>query len=136
MNNPMPLGDLPEHLKSAREESEEYPDMGVVDMGRIVIRKKSRFPLIPILTFLIILLGGVGIMTYTTTMPTEVTVVVDVVDPQAIPAMIENSGGEIISVEHKQDFIYEVKMSTRKNKNSLLEWFRNNINIRSAEVRD
>ena len=131
----MPLENLPEHLKSAREEGEEYPDMGVVDMGKIIIKKKSHLPIVPIFMLLIILLGGVGIMTYTT-MPTEVTVVVDVVDPQAIPTMIENSGGEIVSIEHKQGFIYEVKMSTRKNKNSLLEWFQSNRNIRSVEVKN
>jgi len=133
---PMPLRDLPGNLQSARDEGEEYPDMGVVDMGRIVIkRKRSRFPLNIGIMLLAVCLGGVGIMTYNTMSVEQITVVVDVVDPQAIPTTIENSGGQIVSVEHKQGGIYEVKMSTRKNRSTLLELLQNNENVRSVKLK-
>lgn len=135
-NEPMPLRDLPGYLESAKNSSEEEPDMGVVDMGRIVVKKKSRFPIMPIVMFVAIFIGGIGVMSYNMPAEQNITVVVDVVDPQAIPTMFQDSGGEVVSVEHKQDFTYEIKMTTYKTKNSLLEWLRNNRNVRSAKLKD
>ena len=70
----------------------------------------------------------------------KITVVLDmnkINDPNiTIPQIINDSGAELIAVNQKNDSVYEVKLSTKKSKKSLLEWLNKNKNVKNVEINE
>lgn len=132
---PMPLEKLPDYLKSAKPNGSP-----VVDMGHIVIDKKPWWSLPRIAALLMVVVLGVGIVSYDSLTTKQMRFVVDInegADPlQAIPDIVSDGGGQAISVKHKEDSTYEVEVTTRKSRSSFLEWLRNNREIKKAELEE
>jgi hypothetical protein len=67
----------------------------------------------------------------------KITVVLDMNktnDPNiTIPQIVNDSGAKVISVNQKNDSVYEVKISTKKSKKYLLEFLNKNKNVKKAE---
>jgi hypothetical protein len=133
--NPMPLGKLPGYLNSNRSSSNNEDSCVMVDMGKIV-EKKKRLPFQLILAVAICLfIGTTTILNYASTQ--QMTVVVGLnenVDPETISEIVSNSGGKIISLKQNGSF-YEVKVSTKKSRLSFLELLHKNKNIKDAEFK-
>lgn len=132
-NTPMSLEDLPQYLKSLKENG-EIGDCGVVDMGMVVGPKKSYSKW---LAFAALMLFGIGgVIAYDSMSVKQHTIVLDIQDAsdpnQMISQIIADSGGQILTVKHNNDSTYEVEINTRKNKRSFLEWLRKNKNVKKA----
>ena len=131
MKNQMPLENLPEYLKSLKENGGAGSPL--VGMGQILPEKKSYWPQTILAMFMLMTLGIGGMMTYDTVMPQQqFTVIVDMQNPsQTIPEITSNS--EIIAVEQNTDSTYAVKVSTRKNKHSFLKWLFGNKDVKEVD---
>jgi len=135
--NPMDLGDLPEYLKSHKEGSTEGSPL--VSMGQISASKKTlSWYQKTAIVFLMFMTFGIGGMFVQDSMsPDQMTVVVAVdngVDPyQAIPRIVSESGGTVLSVTQNEDATYEVVVTTRKSRRSFLEWLRDDEDVSEAE---
>jgi hypothetical protein len=127
---PIPLDKLNEHLRSNRNTG----DAPVVDMGRIIVPKRPYMKWAA--AFAMVMVLGVGSMaTYNAMSTKEMTLLVDVnqgVPSQALTQMMSEIGGEIIAVKQNEDSTYEVKVVTRKSKNSFLDWLRKNKDVKKA----
>ncbi len=53
-----------------------------------------------------------------------------------IPQIVNDSGAEVISVNQKNDSVYEVKVSTKKSKKYLLEFLNKNKNVKNVEINE
>lgn len=125
---PVPLENLSEYLRA------NPGDVPVVDMGRIIVPKRSYTSWLTAAAMVMILAVG-GMTTYRYMSVKEMTVVVDVhqgASSQAIAQMVAESGGEIIAVKQTEDSTYEVKVTTRKSRHSFLEWLRKNKDVKMA----
>lgn len=136
---PMSLEDLPEYLKSQRENG----DMGrpnLVGTGQLITKKTfMSWSQQVILAMSLLLLAGAGSMVaYNSMAENQLTVIVDIdknADPsQTISKIVSDSGGTMLSVKQNEDLTYEVKVSTRKSRHSFLEWFRKNKNVNKASI--
>jgi len=130
--DPMPLGDLPKYLQEQRENGTQGP-APVVGMGNIVVpqKKKSWLPFAAIMT---VALGAGAIIAYEKTTTQEFTVTVHSDDGiKSIPTIMADGGADIISLDQISDTGYKVKVNTRKNKRSFLDWLRKNKNIKKVE---
>lgn len=134
MNKPMPLEDLPEYLKSAREGN--TGSAPVVGMGRIVEPpQKSNWlqhSLVALLLFCAVGMGGM--VAYNVMSPDQFTVIVDMNDPTSIQRIVSDSGGEIIAVKQNDEDTYEVQVSTRKSRRSFLDWIRGKRDVKRATL--
>jgi len=135
--NPMPLENLPGYLQSAQENG----NIGspVVNMGQIVVPQKSYTWSIVLALFVCVVLSVGSLMTYNAMSTQTITVVVDInqtVDPQNIPQMVADSGGEVVAVKQQDNDTFEVELKTRKSKHSFLEWLLKDRNIKKAELKE
>lgn len=124
---PVPLENLSEYMKANPGE------VPVVDMGRIIVPKRSYTGWLTALAMVMVLATG-SMVTYRAMSLKEMTVVVDVqgADSQAIAQIVAESGGEVIAVKQTEDSTYEVKVATRKSRHSFLEWLRKNKDVKMA----
>jgi len=129
---PMPLKDLPEYLRQARENGDTSSPL--VGMGQIIVPEEPSFWSGINKTALALLASFVlciGLVTYDTMSKESLTVIVDVANPsQVVPQAVSDSGGTITAVRQINDSTYEVKISTRKDKKSFLEELRRRMNIK------
>ena len=125
--NPMPLEELPEYLKSRTGGSP------LVSVGQIVMPKKRSYMKWSLAMVMLVTLGLGGMTTYNAMSTEQLTVVMDVDDPQAISQIIADSGGRVLSVKHTEDSTYEVEVTTRKSRLSFLDWLRKNKDVKKAE---
>lgn len=134
--NPMPLENLPEYLKSVKENGNEN-DSCVVDIGQVKNSKPKKWSQIIILSSVFMIAGTVGMITYdlNKTKQQQFTVVVDLnkgVNPlKSLEEMI-NDDDKIIAVKQKEGSVYEVKIFTRKSRKVLLEWLNKNKNVKEV----
>ena len=139
--NPMSLENLPDYLNTRHAVS--TGGSPVVEMGQLIVEEKrsswSRFVTVMLL-FLVLSVGGVGgVMTYDKMSTQELTVVVDIdqgVDPQTIPTMVSDSGGKVLSVTKKDSDTYEVKVKTRKDRQTFLEWLLKDRGVKKAVLEE
>lgn len=132
---PRPLKDLPGYFP--QKESGNIGDAGVVGMGYIMPpppARKSFFkqyqPLVfAMLAFMLLVTGSFFVNS-----TKQMTVIVDTNNPQMISQIVADGDGEVISVSQKANTVYEVKLQTRKSKNSFLNWLRGCSDIRSADL--
>jgi len=126
--DPMPLEDLPQYLKSIRENGDSGSSP-VVGTGQIVVAKKSWSKVI-LATLAFLILSAGSVVTYNAMAMKNITVVMGIHqtdDPsQTITKIVSDSGGQVVGFKQNEDSTYEVKVSTRKSKQSFLEWLRKN----------
>jgi hypothetical protein len=133
MKNPMPIEDLPEYLRSTKGRITD--DAPVVDMGRIV-SPRNWFKTISLSVAACLLVALSGLMGYNVLSTKNVTVFVDANNssPTSISKIISDGGGQVVSVKQYGESTYEVKISTRKNLSSFIDWLRKNKDISNVEL--
>ena len=144
--NPMSLENLPAYLKSLKEKGSTGIDSCLVDMGRIEepqkMPKKWLWTQRIVFTLAICMIVGTsGLITYDLMSTQQLTVLVnlnqDANPAQAIPEMVADSGGTVLAVkQHDNTSAYEVKVSTRKSRKSLLEWLNKNKNVKEVKLKE
>lgn len=131
----MNLENLPDYLKSVKENGSSQGSP-VVNTGQIIVEPPS-YNWITKLALtsafgLFLLVGGMVVFNTTTTQ--NITIVVDINgDAVSLAKIVEDSGAKVLSVEQKDNSTYEVKLSTRKSRKSLLDFLLNNKNVKKAE---
>lgn len=138
---PMSLENLPEYLKSARENGGSGSP--IVNTGQIVTTGSSSTGWFQQAIFVMLtcmILGMGGLMTYTMMSTKNITVNVDInqtANPtQTIEKIVNEGGGEVLSIEQNEDQSYEVKVATRKSRRSFLEWLGKNKDVKKAELEE
>ena len=128
-NEPMPLEDLPEYIKSVRENGQT--DAPVVEMGRIVSRPAWGRPFAyAVAACIFIALGGVGVA-FTAT--SEITIRSGA-GPRAVAEMVSEEGGRVFSVTREENGAYKVRVLTFKKIGPLLERLKKNKDVEDAEL--
>jgi hypothetical protein len=111
---PMDLKNLPEYLRSVRDQDDAPAP--VVNMGQIIVpQRKSYFPQIAIAASLLI--ASSGLFAYNATIPGQHTVTIEA-EPQTITEIVSEIDADIISVKQNPDSTYDVKMENR----SFFDW--------------
>jgi len=134
-HNPMNLENLPDYLKSMKENggSQGSP---VVNTGQIIVEAPSynwitKLALTSALG-LFLLVGSMAV--YNATATQNITIVVDINgDAGSLAKIVEDSGAKVLSVEQKDNSTYEVKLTTRKSRKSLLDFLLNNKDVKKVE---
>lgn len=134
---PINLEDLPEVLKSQREQG-AFGTSPVVNTGQIIVESSAPnwITKLAFTSFFGVMLLVGGMFAYNASMPQNITIVVDLNNGNAesVAKIVSDSGGKVLSVEQKENSTYAVKVSTRKSKKSLLDLLLNNQNIKKAEI--
>lgn len=108
MNEHLPIEDLPEYLKSHRDYS-NLNNVPVVGMGKIITSKKNwYFKYTPIIFAIVVVFSVLG---YALTEQKNVTIVISTTeqsDPLSIEGVVRDEGGKIVSIEKKDNNLYEV----------------------------
>jgi hypothetical protein len=141
---PMPLKNLPQYLKSIKETG-DTGSAPVVSMGQICetpVAKRSfiywsQQAIFSMMMLIIISLGS--FMTYNMYDMVSVkqfTVIMDVENgsSQSITKIVSDIGGEVITVKQNADSSYEVKVKTRKNKKTFLDWLLSKEGVKKAHL--
>jgi len=130
---PMSLENLPQYVKNLQENG-DTGESCVVDIGQIVIEKKSHKWLVMLIC---VIMSVLTVATYSFMSKQQLIFVVDMdkeTNPfQSIPKIISDIGGEVVDVKQNNDSTYEIKIYTRKSKSSFLERLRKNKNINKAD---
>ena len=132
--NPMPLKDLPQYLKSLQEKGETGSPL-VVGMG--AIQPEPTNWITPILSICAVLFA-IGITSYFFA-PHQLTLDVALdndSNPEITIAKIiadADDHAKIIAVSKKEDGTHELKISTRKSKHALLESIKNNKDVKKVK---
>lgn len=135
MNNndgPMPLSQLPDYMRSVREQGQgDY--VPVVDIGRIE-EPRSATRWIALAGGLLLFASSLAGLAYTTASTRRITIVAaESVSSEAIADIVKDEGGRVVSVT-KGEGSYEVKVFTFKGIGSFLEGLRRNKEIESADL--
>ena len=134
MNDPLPLNNLPEYLKTHR--NGDPNGSPVIGMGQIVAPRSNWTRSLGLAAAACVVLGLGGIATYNLVAPKEVTVMIaaDEATPEFITGIVSVGGGKVMSVKQNGDSTYEVKLSLRRNVNSFLDWLRKNKDVKRVEL--
>jgi len=127
MKDPMPLSQLPDYMKSARENGQE--DIPVVDMGRIVSSrepKKLSFTYVTI-ACLFLSLG----LAYVVNSTREITIVSNA-SLSEVSEIVSQEGGRVISAKEDSGK-YKVRILSISGFGSLLGKLRENKSFDSVE---
>lgn len=127
----MPLKDLPDYIKSIRENGQTYSP--VVDMGRIVADPPLRPRFFSYAAVACLLLTVGGMMTYGVAASKSITIVADDVDASVIAEMVKEGGASVVSVKRDEDKTYKVRVLTLK-MNSLLDNLRRNRSLERVDA--
>lgn len=133
---PTSLENLPEYLKSVRKNGNTGSLL--VNTGQIVEPKRSSWIKTMAFAASIVFLSAGTFFAYDSMSTKEYTVLVDM-DKDAnslksIAKIVSDNGGQILSVQQKEDTVYEVKVETRNSRRSFLDWFRKNRDVKKAEM--
>lgn len=124
MNKPISLEKLPERLKNQRENGNT--DEILVDVGQITFEtpQTKNYNTIIFSTLIVLFTAfGIGITSYNSlNKDQQYTVILNTDYPSQLTSDIDT---EIIAVKQIDVSTYEVKVSTKKDKSSLFDWFRN-----------
>ncbi len=139
-NQNMPLENLPEYLKSLKEQG-SYGDSPVVQVGYIEDAPKKSWTGWLVATALLLAVGVGGATIYQQSQPNNITYVVDIDQNlnanQAIPAIFANSGGDVVEVKKTEGVAtYEVTVSTHEDKRSFLERLLGHSKVKKATIKE
>lgn len=149
MNEHLPIEDLPEYLRSHKDYN-NLNNVPVVGIGKIITSKKNwYFKYTPIIFAIILVFSVLG---YTIIEQKNVTIVISTTDqsnPLSIEEIVKDEGGKIVSIEKKDNNLYEVIVkfslfhSVRRplsekgdtNLSSFIEKIKKNKEIIKAEIK-
>lgn len=128
---PMPLGDLPGYIKSARGHGQE--DIPVVDVGRIVDSGSFWDWGVPFVYAVVIclLMGGVGVLAVSGS--NEFTIVSGA-DAKTVTEIVSAKGGSVFSVSEEGDGVYKVRVFTFERASQFLERLRGNKEFKRVDL--
>ena len=136
-NKPMPLKDLPEYIRSIRENGQtDY--VPVVDVGRIITDEPSsgwfgRFAYVSAICLFLI----AGTITYGISASKNITVTGSRdIDSQAIAKIVSEGGGRAVFVNKNDEGEYEVRVFALRGMSSLIENLRKNKDLKRVELND
>lgn len=137
--NPMSLEDLPEYLKNARQHGEGGSP--VVNTGQIVSTNTSSgswFQTMALAFLMVITVSLGSFITYNAMSTKNIIINIDVANGNAekISKIVTDGGGEVLSMEQKDEDTFEVKVATRKSRRSFLDWLRGNKDVQKAELEE
>jgi len=131
-DEPMPLSELPDYMRSARENGQgDY--VPVVDMGRI---EEPRRPLrwAALAGGLLVMFSSLSMLMYSRAATRNISIVAaGDLGPEAIADIIKDEGGRVMSVK-KSDEGYEFRVFTFRGIGSFLEGIRKNKEVESADL--
>ena len=140
-NKPMSLEHLPDYIKNMQEHGGS--DDCLVDMGTVIDNRFNYLLWTKRFAFAVVTCISLGIcsfLAYDAIASKEITVLVQIngnIDPvEALPKIVNDSGGKILAVEQKEQSVFEVKVSTRRNKKLFLEWLNKNTSVKSASLQN
>lgn len=137
-NKNMSLEDLPEYLKNARQHGETGSP--IVNTGQIVTTNTSSVSWIHMMAlgFLMLITIGTGIITYNSMSTRNIIINIDIDNGNVdkISKIVSDGGGEVLSVDQKDDDTFEVKVKTRKSRKSFLDFLRGNEDVKKAELEE
>lgn len=126
-NKPMPLSELPNYIKSVRENGPtDY--VPVVDMGQIIDDRPSKWLKRLAYATTICLFLAIGGF-YSTK---EITIVSNNVGSEALAGIVKNEGGQVFTVKQEGESTYKVRVF-RFRINSLIEKLRKNENLKEVQ---
>jgi len=132
-DEPMPLKDLPEFIKSTRENGQTY--VPVVDMGRIITPEPSGwFRRASYASAICLLLALGGVYAATSTKDIEIVMGTDDMSPKAVASLVEEGGGRVFSVKQENN-VYKVRVLTLGNIASFMDGLRRNKEIERIELK-
>lgn len=134
MNDNLPLENLPEYLKNHR--NGDPNGSPVIGMGQIVVPRTHWVQNIAFFAAAFLIISVASVTTYNTILTRNFTVVLDTnnASPELISSLVKDNGGQIVSVKQNGDSTYEVKLTTRKNINALLDLLRKNKDVKRVEL--
>jgi hypothetical protein len=135
-NDPMPLSQLPEYVRSLRE-SGSVGDGVVVDMGMIVDdeRPKSWLRRSAYATAACLFLA-LGTLTYTFMASKSIKIVAaEGVGYQTIVDVVAEGGGRIVSMKKNDDNSYELRVLAPRRMGYLLEYLRAREDLERVETK-
>lgn len=134
--NQIDIKDLPDFIRNSKQNGSEFGSP-VVSTGQIIVDPPSYWiaKMSIVVTMTVVLFVG-GMMVYQNASMQDMTVVVDVNagDKDTITKLMSDSGAKVISVQQKEDKVYEVKLSTHKSKKTLLNILLKDKNVKNAEL--
>lgn len=133
-NRPMPLSELPDYIRSARENG-QGDDIPVVEMGMIV----DASPRLGWMRGLAVaasvcLVMALGFTAYTAASMREIKIVSDGTGSEAIASLVADEGGRVFSVVQEDDGSYRVRVFNFGGVKSLVERLRENRDLDKVEL--
>jgi len=131
-DGPMPLGDLPEYMRSVRDGGQgDYAP--VVDVGRIVDDRPGRGRLAAFASAACVLVGLAGIYAANSTSDISITSSSDSV---AVSKMVSDEGGKVFSVKKNEDGTYRVRVFSFGGARDLVDKLKDKGRFDSVELKD
>jgi len=131
-DGPMPLGDLPEYMRSVRDGGQgDYAP--VVDVGRIVDDRPRRGRLAAFASAACVLVGIAGIYAANSTSDISITSSSDSV---AVSKMVSDEGGKVFSVKKNEDGTYRVRVFSFGGARDLVDRLKDKGRFDSVELKD
>lgn len=136
MKNPMSLRNLPDYLKSLKN-NESIDDSLVVDMGQVISEtpyKKifTKYSIAILILFIVFGVGHIGGVYYESFNKSITVVLISNTDIKTVSDIIASDGADIISIEQMTDSSY--KIQAKYLKKSFIEKLKNHKDIKKIEV--
>jgi hypothetical protein len=131
-DGPMPLGDLPEYMKSVRDvgQGDHIP---VVDIGRIVDDRPRRGRLVAFAVAACLFVGLAGMYAVNSTSEISIS---SSSNPVEVSKMVSEEGGKVFSVRKEDDGTYKVRVFDFGGARDLVNRLKNNRQFDSVEMKD
>lgn len=134
---PMPLENLPEYLKNLKAEGRTNGSP-VVGTGQIIVENSSTNWIrnLAFAVMLCLFVGTSSMIAYNqmSTKNLTVTLTASNASPELISKLINDGGGQVVSVKQNEDNSYEVKIATKKSKKSFLDFLKRNKDVKNAQL--
>ncbi len=127
-DEPMPLGDLPEYMRSVRDAGQgDYAP--VVDIGRIVDDRPRWGRLVAFASAACVLVGLAGIYAFNSTR--EITIVTSM-EMDTVREIVSDEGGRVFSARKDGDGRYKLRVFSLRF-GSLMDGLKNNDELERVE---
>jgi len=131
-DGPMPLGDLPGYIRSAREDGQgDY--VPVVDVGRIVDDRPRWGRLVAFSSVACVLVGLAGI--YVANSTSDISIISSS-DYVKVSKIVSDEGGRIFSVKKNEDGTYRVRVFSFGGARDLVNRLKDEGRFDGVELKD
>lgn len=129
-DRPMPLSELPDYMRRAREHG-QGDDVPVVDMGMIVDDRPSWGRIIAYASAACVLLAVGGLVAVSAS--TESLVIASEAGAARVAGIVSEEGGSVFSVSANEDGTYRVRVFSFRGTDSLMNRLRGNGELERVE---